>query len=122
MFKTILTLAFLGTASVYAAGVTGYLPNITYSTGQRTGQVVKLSSKGYLCKTWEGEMNMGAFGTSQTGALGTTMFEFSVIDPAIVDQVNQKSISGSRATIYYEQKVFPAPCQRETAYIITKVE
>ncbi len=29
-----------------------------YSTGERAGYVQKLSKKGWLCKTWEGELAM----------------------------------------------------------------
>ena len=120
MFKTLMFFSALCGAT-YLAGVTGYLPNYVYSDGQRSGTVVKLSHKGYVCKSWEGQMNMGAFSGNNT-TVGTTMFEFSVLDQKVVEAINAKAATGERATLTYQQMLFPAPCQRETDYVIVKVE
>lgn len=87
----------------------------TYSKGESVGFVQKLSYKGWVCKTWEGE---------QIRALATLpavpeKFAFTVRDDAVADQINKHI--GQKVVIEYEQhKGLPA-CFGETEYFITKV-
>jgi hypothetical protein len=87
-----------------------------YSEGERAGFVQKLSKKGYVCKTWEGELSMVAMP-------GTTpeRFSFTVWDDAVAEQIN-KAV-GKRVALFYEEKVgLPGSCFGETRYYITKVK
>jgi hypothetical protein len=87
----------------------------SYSTGERAGWVQKLSRKGWVCKTWEGEMAM----VSMPGAIAEKFF-FTVRDDAVADQINQ--VMGKRVSLHYEEKVgLPTSCFGETRHFVTKV-
>ena len=86
-----------------------------YSTGERAGWVQKLSRKGWLCKTWEGEMAM----VSMPGAI-PEKFLFTVRDDAVADSINK--VMGKRVTLHYEEKVgLPTTCFGETRHFVTSV-
>jgi hypothetical protein len=87
----------------------------SYSAGERAGWVQKLSRKGWICKTWEGEMAM----VSMPGA-STEKFAFTVMDDDVVEQINK--LMGRRVTLHYEQKVgLPTSCFGETRHYVTKI-
>jgi hypothetical protein len=89
---------------------------ISYSSGDRSGYVQKLSKKGWVCKTWEGEMAM----VSMPGT-APEIFLFSVRDDAVANKINQAL--GKRVAIHYEQhKGVPTQCFGETEYFITDVK
>ncbi len=86
-----------------------------YSTGERAGWVQKLSRKGWLCKTWEGEMAM----VSMPGAI-PEKFLFTVRDDAVAESINK--VMGKRVTLHYEEKVgLPTTCFGETRHFVTGV-
>src|SRR5215510_10747861 len=58
--------------------------NYTYSTGERAGYVQKISERGWICKTWEGEIAMA----NLPGTM-PQIFEFSVRDDAIAEQISK---------------------------------
>jgi hypothetical protein len=89
--------------------------HFTYSKGESVGFVQKLSYKGWVCKTWEGE---------QIRALATLpavpeKFAFTVRDDAVADQINARI--GQKVVIEYEQHKGLPTCFGETEYFITKV-
>jgi hypothetical protein len=87
----------------------------SYSTGERVGWVQKLSKKGWICKTWEGELTM----ISMPGAV-PEKFQFTVRDAAVADRINRAM--GKRVALHYEEKVgLPTSCFGETRYFITRV-
>ena len=97
------------------AGYFAVVLNWNYSTGERAGWVQKLSRKGWLCKTWEGEMAM----VSMPGAI-PEKFLFTVRDDAVADRINK--VMGKRVTLHYEEKVgLPTSCFGETRHYVTEV-
>ena len=87
----------------------------TYSSGERAGYVQKLSRKGWLCKTWEGELAMA----NLPGAM-PEVFAFSVRDDAVADRINRSM--GQRVSLHYEEhKGVPTSCFGETSYFVTEV-
>lgn len=89
--------------------------NWSYSEGERAGWIQKFSSKGWLCKTWEGEMAM----VSMPGSM-SEKFLFTVWDEATAEQVNK--LMGKRVSLHYEEKVgIPTSCFGETRYYATKI-
>ena len=87
----------------------------SYSDGERAGYVQKLSRKGWLCKTWEGEIAM----VTMPGAI-PEKFEFSVRDEAVAQKINQ--LAGKRVVLNYKQyKFIPSSCFGETEYFIDGV-
>jgi hypothetical protein len=88
----------------------------SYSTGERAGWLQKLSNKGVICKTDEGELSLIAV----PGAAPEKFF-FTVRDPAVVKQI--QDLMGRRVSLHYEQKVgLPSSCFGETSYFVTAVE
>ncbi len=97
------------------AGYAYVVWNWSYSTGERMGVVQKLSKKGWICKTWEGELNMVVL----PGAI-PEKFYFTVWDDAVAAEINR--LAGRRVTLHYEEKVgLPTSCFGETRHYITKV-
>ena len=89
--------------------------NWSYSEGERAGYVQKLSSKGWLCKTWEGEIAM----VTMPGAV-PEKFEFTVRDTAVASKIND--VAGKRVVLSYQQhKFIPSSCFGETEYFVTAV-
>ena len=87
----------------------------SYSNGERAGWVQKLSRKGWVCKTWEGELAL----VSSPGA-PVEKFPFTIWDDKVADDLNR--FIGKRVALHYEQKVgLPTSCFGETRYYITKV-
>ena len=86
-----------------------------YSYGDRAGWVQKLSQKGWLCKTWEGELAL-------VSLPGTTpeKFFFTIRDDAVAERVSQAM--GKRVTLHYEEKVgLPTSCFGETRHYVNRV-
>lgn len=89
--------------------------NYSYSKGIRAGYVQKLSRKGWLCKTWEGELAM----VNLPGAM-PEIFRFSVRNDSIA-RVLERNI-GKRVSLFYEEhRGVPTSCFAETRYYITNV-
>jgi len=87
----------------------------SYSAGERAGYVQKFSKKGWVCKTWEGELAM----ISMPGTL-SEKFNFTVIDDAVADKINKNL--GKRVSLDYEQhKGIPSSCFAESEYFVTDV-
>ena len=87
----------------------------TYSEGERAGYVQKFSRKGWLCKTWEGEIAM----VTMPGAI-PDRFEFSVRDDETAQQIN--ALAGKRVVLHYRQHKFvPSSCFGETEYFVDSV-
>lgn len=89
--------------------------NWSYSEGYRTGWVQKISRKGWLCKTWEGELAM----SNVPGSM-PELFHFSVRDDSIANEIN--AASGKRVTLtYQEHKGIPTSCFGDTPYFVTAI-
>lgn len=96
----------------------GIMPN--YSTGQRTGTVYKVSYKGFVCKSWEGEMYVGN-ATPGQGLVGMKTFCFSTLDDEIAKKLEHAADTGKRTTVAYRQWLI-SPVTIETDYVITDVK
>ncbi len=108
-------LAFVAVVLLGASGFTWLTLNWSYAKGERAGYVQKLSLKGYVCKTWEGEMAM----VTMPGTL-TEKFTFSVRDDAVAAKIN--ATVGKRVALEYDQhKWIPTSCFGDTEYFVTGV-
>jgi hypothetical protein len=84
----------------------------SYSQGERAGFVQKISYRGWICKTWEGELAM----INIPGTL-TEKFNFTVKDEAVVKKINASL--GKKVTLIYEEHVgIPSSCFGDTGYFI----
>ena len=103
-------------AAAVGLGVWAFIAlTYTYSSGERAGYVQKLSRKGWLCKTWEGELAMA----NLPGAM-PEVFAFTVRDDAVAQRINQSM--GQRVSLHYEEhKGVPTSCFGETSHFVTDV-
>ena len=110
IFLAVLVLALL--LAAYFAVVL----NWSYSSGERAGWIQKLSDKGWVCKTWEGELAL----VSLPGSAAVEKFVFTVRDDKTAAELTQAM--GKRVTLHYEEKVgLPTSCFGETRHFVTKV-
>ena len=87
----------------------------SYSAGERAGYVQKFSKKGWVCKTWEGELAM----INMPGTL-TEKFNFTVHDEAVVKKINESM--GKRVSLVYEEHVgIPTTCFGDTGYFVKDI-
>jgi len=87
----------------------------SYSTGERAGFLQKVSNKGWICKTWEGELSLVAM----PGA-APEKFLFTVREEAVAQKII--AAAGKRVTLNYEQhKGLPTSCFGDTDYFVTGV-
>jgi hypothetical protein len=100
-------------AAALVVGYFAFVLNWNYSTGERAGWVQKFSQKGWLCKTWEGELALVTMpGTTQE------KFLFTVWDDTVAEIINHHM--GKRVSLHYEEKVgLPTTCFGETRHYVT---
>ncbi len=88
----------------------------TYASGERAGYVQKISKKGWVCKTWEGELAMA----NLPGTM-PQIFSFTVRSDSIANLL-EKNI-GKQVSLTYEQhRGVPTTCFGETEYFVTRVQ
>jgi hypothetical protein len=95
-----------------------------YDEGVRAGNVLRISKKGMLFKTYEGQLNLQTFG----GLKGTNplmeSFDFSV-EPGneqVIQDLQAVALSGERVNLHYVKRYTTFPWRGDTKYFITKVE
>ena len=88
----------------------------TYALGERAGYIQKISKKGWLCKTWEGELAMA----NLPGTM-PQIFTFTVRSDSIAHVIEQNA--GKQVSLTYEQhRGVPTSCFGETEYFVTRVQ
>jgi hypothetical protein len=97
-----------------------------YSDGTRTGIVRKLSHKGYVFKTWEGELQMSGFITPMDGAqlqTGGNLWNFSVDEGKqdIIKSLRDAESSGKRITLHYIERLRQFDWRGDTKYFVDGV-
>ncbi len=108
----------LATLVVLAALVAAYFwaaLTWSYSSGERAGWAQKFSHKGWVCKTWEGELAL----VSLPGS-AVEKFYFTVHDDAAAKEI--QAAVGKRVTLHYDEKDgLPTSCFGATRYFVSKV-
>ena len=109
-------IGFLIAVVLGLVGFTWFTLHWSYADGERAGYLQKLSRKGWLCKTWEGEMAL----VTLPGTMAEK-FAFTVSDDAIAKQLTDNI--GKRMTVHYEQrKWIPSSCFGDTEYFVTGMQ
>jgi hypothetical protein len=86
-----------------------------YSDGERAGYVQKFSRKGWICKTWEGELAL----VNLPGAM-PEIFHFTVRDDAVARRIQE--VVGKRVALTYEEHIgVPTRCFGDTGYFVVDV-
>jgi hypothetical protein len=112
-----LTILFIVLAPVLVFGLWASAAlNYSYSSGKRAGYLQKFSTKGWLCKTWEGTLY-----TDIAKGFRSDSFVFTVRDDSLAAIL--QDLSGKRVAVNYDQHVgVPTSCFGETEYFVTGVE
>src|SRR6516225_11758830 len=98
------------------AGFTWLTLHWSYSDGERAGLLQKFSRRGWICKTYEGEMVLATVAT-----VNAEKFLFTVRDAEVAKQLT--SYIGDHITVHYEQrKWIPTSCFGDTEYFVTSVQ
>ena len=103
-------------------GALGYYGwgNMTYSTGTRSGQLMKLSRKGYVLKTYEGQLFLGVYTPNQPTMAPGNIWEFSVKNREVYEQI--QALEGKQVKLYYKEHFRTFPWQGDTKYFIYQAE
>jgi hypothetical protein len=108
---TLLVVLLLGLAAY-----TWLVLNWSYSSGERAGLLQKFSRKGWVCKTWEGELML----TAMPGAI-PEKFEFTVRDDKLAAELSASA--GKKIVLSYSQhKGLPSSCFGDTEYFAQQVQ
>jgi hypothetical protein len=100
---------------VLAAAYTWFVLTWSYSVGDRAGYLQKFSEKGWICKTWEGDLIL----VTMPGTAAET-FQFTVRDEAVAAQLRE--LMSKRVSLQYEEHVgVPTSCFGDTRYFVTAV-
>ncbi|HXW10886.1 MAG TPA: hypothetical protein VD737_09730, partial [Steroidobacteraceae bacterium] len=108
--------ALLAVAVVLGALYTSLMLWYSYSEGERAGVLQKFSHRGWICKTYEGELAQYV-----VGGVAPQIWHFSARDAAVVTQLREAV--GRQVRIHYEEhRGLPTNCFGETAYFAKSVE
>ena len=114
-FSLILLLLLVAGGGMYL-----WVCNWTYSAGSRAGYLTKISKKGVVFKTYEGELNLGGVQTDpQTGTFGN-IWQFSVKDRAFYQQL--QGFEGKHIKLNYREVYKAMPWQGKTNYLVYEVQ
>ncbi|GGC03147.1 hypothetical protein [Dyadobacter sediminis] len=104
-------------------GILYYLTFGYYSEGKRGGFVTRLSNKGYLFKTYEGELRMGGLYEGE-GTMNSQRWIFSVSskNKDAIAKLEDAIANGHRVSLTYEEKFFQLPWNGDTQFFVTNVE
>jgi hypothetical protein len=105
----LLGVVLIGFASYFAV-----MYYATFSEGFRSGELIKISHKGMVFKTWEGELSQGI--------AGAQIFKFSILDsePGVIKQM--EDLQGDYVKITYVERYTTFAWWGDTKYFVTKVE
>lgn len=111
-YVVLVVLALVGAVALWTWGTLTF----DYSNGERAGYVQKFSHRGWVCKTWEGELAL----VNLPGAM-PEIFKFTVRDDGVAKRI--QDIVGKRVALVYEQHVgVPTTCFGDTDYFVVDVK
>ncbi len=111
--KKILAL-IIGIIILIAGLYYAFIYYVPYSEGVRSGELIKISNKGVLVKTWEGEISQGISGAQ--------IFSFSVQDNEEQVIENLQKFQGRYVKVTYKERFGTFFWLGDTKYFVTKVE
>jgi hypothetical protein len=98
-----------------------FVAGFTYSEGIRAGLLIKFSSKGYLIKTYEGEINVGGLQQADKNIISVNnIWTFSVKDAAVAQKL--MNVEGRYVSLHYKEVIHNFFWQGETKYFVDGVE
>ncbi len=112
----IVLLALIGVFTLLYFGI--------YDEGVRAGTVVRVSKKGIIFKTYEGQLNLQSFGALKGASTFAETFDFSVANdkPEVIRELEVVALSGERVNLHYIKRYNIFPWRGDTKYFIISVE
>lgn len=92
----------------------------TFSEGTRAGTLIKMSRKGVVFKTYEGQLNLGGFQNNPQSGIVGNIWEFSVLKKSIYKELQQ--YEGKQVKLHYKERYKAMPWQGDTNYFVYDVE
>ena len=122
MFKKILLWLLFITIAVSTLIFT-FVIYVNFSEGKRAGELIKMSKKGVMFKTYEGQLNTGGF-SEGNGDITSSIWHFSVksSNDEVLQDIDNAIDGGYRVKLYYEEKCMNVFFLGDTKYFVTKVE
>ena len=95
-----------------------------YSSGVRAGVVLKVSNKGAIFKTYEGQLDLLSFGAVKSDNQLSQTFEFSIEKDQtnLINELEEVALSGERVRLRYDEKYVALPWRGDTKYFVTEIE
>ena len=95
-----------------------------FSEGYRSGKVMKVSKRGVVFKTWEGQMDLQTFGAVKDRQnMVTETFKFSIIDDeGLIKKLEDASLIGDRVNLHYYERYFNVPWRGDTKVFVFDIE
>ena len=96
----------------------------TFSEGSRAGVVTKISQRGVLFKTWEGQMSLKTFGAIQSENMVSDTYTFSIEkgNDSLIEQLQEAALSGERVNLLYKERYMEVPWRGDTKVFATGLE
>jgi hypothetical protein len=114
---------FIWLLVIVVAGFAIYygISNITYSEGSRAGTLIKISKKGYVFKTYEGELALSGVGGYIIGPSNQgNVWAFSAKNKKVYEDLSR--FEGKQVSLNYKEKMRTFPWLGETRYFVYSVE
>ncbi len=119
-FKVIalIVLVLILTAGTY------FLFFASYSSGYRVGTIIKMSKRGVIFKTNEGQLHTGGVTSGGEGELASTIWDFSVTrgNETVLNKISKAADNQARSKLFYDEKFFQWSFFGDTKYFVTDVE
>ena len=94
--------------------------SFTYSEGYRAGLLQKISYKGNIFKTYEGEMILSSIQSNTNVAIASEKFFFSVAEKAVA--LDLEKVQGQSVIVHYVEKNGTLPWKGESAYFVDSLK
>jgi len=119
IFRNLLIILLVLVAGIYVLLYFGI-----YDEGVRAGNVVRISKKGIVFKTYEGQLNLQSFGALKGASTFAETFDFSVENnkPEVIRELEAVALSGERVNLHYIKRYSKFPWRGGTKYFVISVE
>ena len=117
--KKILTITFLSLIAIFGAWF-WWKFYYTYSDGNRAGLLQKVSHKGNIFKTYEGELVMNNLIVNNSSSVSSEKFYFSVEDDVLGEKLTE--LEGRKVVVRYREKKGTLPWRGESRYLVDSVK
>jgi hypothetical protein len=113
-FSLIFIFSLIAVALIYY-----FVCGMTYSEGTRSGVLTKVSKKGYVFKTYEGELNVGGLNQGDGTIMPLSIFKFSMSDKSVYDKLEHEQ--GKKVVLHYKQVIHNFFWQGESDYFVHSI-